>query len=132
MALLANLALFFLLYLPLTFAVGLAGDFYVGRYQSPEDAAPFFYWIVVGVQLFIPSVLALPAAHLALGAVRRMAGDFEPRRLRRIAVVAIPLSFLAIHLWVWGAVLVSVPLLVSILLPGSLLGLAVRIPRPAG
>ena len=129
MALLANLGLFFAFYLPLTFAVGLPGDFYVGRYQAPEEEAALFYWIVVGWPLILPSVVALPAAHIALAVARRARGDFDRKGLRRIAAVAIPLSFLAVHLWIWGAAVLSVPLLVSILIPGTLLGLVVRIPR---
>ncbi len=82
MALLANLALFFVFYLPLTFAVGLLGDLYVGRYQPPEESAELFYWIVVGWPLLLPSLLAIPMLHIVLGVVRRWRRTTDDPRLQ--------------------------------------------------
>ena len=129
MALLANLVLFFAVYLPLSYAVGWAGDFWLGRYQSPEEGAQLFYWIVVGWPLLIPSLLFVPLAHIALGITRRLRRDPSPGRLRLLVVALAPLGFLAVHLALWGAVVLSAPLLASILIPGALYGLVARIPR---
>ena len=52
MAFLANFALFFVFFLPLTLAVGVPFDFYVGRYQPAEEASQLFYWILLGWPLF--------------------------------------------------------------------------------
>lgn len=130
MALLSNLGLFFVFYLPLTYAVGLPFDFYVGRYQSTAEETAFFNWIVVAWPLLIPSILALPAAHIVLGIARRLGEKFSPEGLRNICTAAIPLSFLAIHLAIWGDVVVSIQLLITILVPGALLGRVARIPKP--
>ena len=129
MALLANLALFFVVYLPLGFAVGLAGDFWIGRYQSSETGFPLFYWIVVGWPLLVPSLLIVPVAHIALAIGRRLGPEAGAGRLRLLAIAVAPLGFLAVHLGLWGTTVLSGPLLATVLLPGAVYGLVARIPR---
>ena len=130
MALLANFTLFFVFFLPLTLVVGLPFDFYVGRYQTPEEASQLFYWMVVGWPLLVPSVLFIPVAHIALAIARRTQWDLRRSALRKCALAAFPSGLLAVHLLLYGSVVVSAPLLVSYLIPGALFGWIARIPKP--
>ncbi len=129
MALLTNIALFFLCFLPLTLLVGLPFDFYLGPYQQPGAATQIFVWIVVGWPLLVPTVAFIPVAHIALAVARRTGLDPTPQVCRRVAVVVVPLGLLATHLLFWGTVVLSVRLLLTILLPGALLGWIARTPR---
>ena len=128
MALLANLALFFVFYLPLTYWIGLPGDFYVGPTQVPENSYPFFIWLVVVGPLLLPSLAWVPVAHVL---VRVGLRRFERNRVRGLAAVLLPAGLLGVHLWVWGDVVLSVPLLVVMIIPGALYGLVFRMPRLA-
>ena len=130
MAFLANFALFFVFFLPLTLLIGVPFDFYVGRYQPAEEASQLFYWILLGWPLFLPSVLFVAVAHIALAIARRGRRNPDPDVLRKIALVAFPLGLLAVHLLLWGTVVFSVPLLASFLIPGALFGWVARIPKP--
>ena len=132
MALLANLALFFVLFLPLTYLVGWPFDYYVGRYMTPEEAPRVFNWIVMGWKLLLPGVLFVPVAHVALAIARRTLGEPDRQRLRRLVVVVVPLGFLAVHLALWGTAVLGVPLLVSVLIPGAVYGLIARLPMRRG
>ncbi len=132
MAFLANFALFFVLFLPLTLAVAAPFDFYVGRYQPPEEAAQIFYWMFVGWPLLLPSVLFLPVAHIGLAVTRRVYRDLDHSSLRRLALAVFPLGLLGVHLLVWGGVVFSLPLLVSFLIPGAVFGWLARIPKHRG
>jgi hypothetical protein len=129
MAFLANLVLFFVFFMPLTFIVALPGDFYVGRYQPEEEASQLFYWILIGWKFLIPSVLFIPIVHIGLAIARRTSVPLAPESLRRIALVAFPIGLLAVHLYFWGTVVFSVPLLVTFLVPGVLYGWVARIPK---
>ncbi len=130
MAFLANFALFFVFFMPLTLVVGALGDFYVGRYQPEEEASQLFYWILVGWPLLLPSALFVPVAHIALALARRGPWELEPDLLRRLAIGVLPVGLLVVHLLFWGTVVFSVPLLISLLIPGALFGWVARIPRP--
>ena len=129
MAFLANFALFFVVFLPLTLLIGVPFDFYVGRYQPAEEASQLFYWILLGWPLLLPSVLFVPVAHVALGIARRSQWSLDRSALRKFALAAFPLGLLAVHLLFWGTVVFSVPLLVSFLIPGALFGWVARIPK---
>ena len=116
MAFLANFALFFVFFLPLTLAVGVPFDFYVGRYQPAEEASQLFYWILVGWPLLLSSVLFVPVAHIALAIARRGHWNLDRSALRKFALAAFPLGLLAVHLLFWGTVVFSVPLLATFLI----------------
>lgn len=125
MALLANMGLFFVLYLPLTFLIGLLGGFYVGPTQGPDDSYPLLIWVVVVSPLLLPSFLWVPIAHFLLRAgLRRL----ERNRLRLLAALLIPAGLVAVHLWVWGGVVLSPQLLILAIVPGMVYGLVFRIP----
>ncbi len=125
MALLANMGLFFVLYLPLTYLIGMLGGFYVGPTQGPDDSYPLFIWVVVVWPLLLPSFLWVPIAHILLRiGLRRL----ERNRLRLFAVLLVPAGFLVVHLWVWGGVVMSPQLLTLAILPGAVYGLVFRIP----
>ncbi len=127
MALLANMGLFFVFYLPLTYLVGLLGGFYVGPTQGPDDSYPFFVWVVVVWPLLLPSFLWVPIAHFLLRiGLRRL----ERNRLRLLAALLVPTGLLAVHLWVWGGVVLSPQLLILAIVPGVVYGLVFRIPLP--
>ena len=125
MRFLANLALFFVAFLPLTFVVGLPFGFFVGPNQQGDEAYPFFTWLVVVLQLVLPGLLVVPIVHVALRLARR---KLSPAALRRGAVAAMPLGLLAAHVAAWGTVVVSVPLLVIVCVPGTIYGALFRLP----
>ena len=126
MALLANMGLFFVFYLPLTYLIGLLGGFYVGPSQGPDDSYPLFIWLVVVLPLLLPSFLWVPLAHVLLRvSLRRLERD----RLRVLSVFLVPAGLLAAHLGVWGGVVLSLPLLFLIFIPGAAYGLVFRMPR---
>jgi hypothetical protein len=127
-ALLANLALFFIFFLPLTLLVAIPFDLYVGRYQPAEEASQLFLWMIIGWPLLFPSVLFVPAAHVALAIARRFGWSPDRGTLRMLAVVILPLGLLWFHLWTWGTVVLGAPLLLTFLVPGALMGWVVRIP----
>lgn len=130
MALLKNLGLFFVVFLPLTLLVGLPGDYYLARHQSPEEATPIFYWMLVGWRVLLPCILFLPLAHLALAVSRRAGWRPDQATLRRVSLVVLPLGMLAMPLWLLGVHYLSVPLVVSVVVPGVVLGWLARIPLP--
>jgi len=128
-AFLANLGLFFVFFLPLTLLVAIPFDLYVGRYQPAEEATQLFLWMVIGWPLLFPSVLFVPAAHLALAIARRAGWGPNRGTLRKLAVVILPLGLFAFHLWIWGTVVFGAPLLLTFGVPGALFGWVVRIPE---
>ncbi len=99
MALLANIALFFALFLPLTFLVGLPGGWYVGPAQLDAEAYPLFIWLLGGLQLVLPCLLWVPVAHFTL---RRARTSLGRGGLRRAALVLLPAGFLAVHVLLRG------------------------------
>ena len=126
MALLANMGLFFVLYLPLSYGIGLLAGFYVGPYQGPNDSYPFLIWLFVVSPLLLPSFLWVPIAHILLRVgLRRLERD----RLRLLAIFLVPAGLLAVHLAVWGGLVLSLPLLILMLVPGGVYGLLFRMPR---
>lgn len=128
MAFLANVALFFVLYLPLTFLIGWIFGWYVGPTQGSEDSYPLFIWIVVVLPLLLPGLLWVPVSHLVLRMSRRR---LDRAALRRLAIVLLPVGFLAVYLLVWRGVVVSLPLLVLTIGIGAAYGFAFRVPRGA-
>ena len=129
MALFSNCLLFFLVFLPLTFLVGAPFDFYLGRYQPPEEAAQIMHWLVAGWPLFIPTVLAIPLLHVLLAIVRRRGWVSSPGESRKVFVAAFPIGLLSMHLMFWGDKVFSPQLLICILVPGAILGSIARIPK---
>lgn len=127
MALLANIGLFFVLYLPVTYLIGLLGGFYVGPTQGRDDSYPFFIWVVVVWPLLLPSFLWVPVAHIALRLARRR---LDRNRLRVLAIALVPTGLLAVHLVLWGGVVLSLPLLIVTIVPGALYGMLFRVPLP--
>ncbi len=125
MALLANTALFFVFYLPLTYLIGLPGGFFVGPTQGPDDSYPFFFWLVVVSPLLLPSLFWVPLAGILLRLGQRR---FEAH-LRLFAVFLVPAGLLAVHYGVWGGAVLSLPLLTLTIIPGALYGLIFRLPR---
>ncbi len=125
MTFLANVLLFFVVFLPLTYLVGLPFDFFVGPNQAGDEAYPFFTWLVVVLQLVLPALLFVPIAHVGL---RWLRGRHSRRALRWTAVAVLPLGFLGAHLAAWGPVVFSPQLLVLLLVPGALYGLTFRVP----
>ena len=126
MALLANMGLFFVLFLPLSYGIGLWGGFYVGPYQGPTDSYPFMIWLIVVSPLLLPSLLWVPIAHLLLRVGRRR---LERDRLRWFAIFLVPAGLFAVHLAAWGGVVLSWPLLTLMVIPGGIYGLVFRLPR---
>jgi hypothetical protein len=129
MALFANCILFFVLFLPLTLLVGLSFDFYLGRFQPAEEAVPIIYWLVAGWPLLIPSFLFIPVLHIMLATVRRRTWAPDRRGMRMLSLVAFPMGLLLTHFVFWGGTVLSIPLLVTFLIPGAILGWVARIPR---
>ena len=126
MALLANMGLFFVFYLPLTYLLGLVGGFYVGPTQGPDDSYPLLIWLGVVWPLLLPSFLWVPAAHILMRiGLRRL----ERSRVRLLAVLLLPAGILAVHLVLWGGVVLGPELLALAIVPGALYGLVFRIPR---
>ena len=132
MALFSNCLLFFLVFLPLTFLVGAPFDFYLGRYQPPEEASQVMHWLVAGWPLFIPTVLAIPLLHVLLAIVRRRGWVSSPGESRKVFVAAFPIGLLSMHLMFWGDKVFSPQLLICILVPGAILGSIARIPKTRG
>jgi hypothetical protein len=128
-ALFSNCLLFFVVFLPLTFLVGAPFDFYLGRYQPPEEAAQIMHWLVAGWPLFIPTVLAIPLLHVLLAILRRRSWVSSPAESRKVFVAAFPIGLLSMHLMFWGDKVFSPQLLICILVPGALLGSIARIPK---
>ncbi len=131
MAFLANVGLFFVLYMPLTFVIGWLFGFYVGPTQTPDDSFPVLIWIVVVWPLLLPSFLWVPVAHIALRMARRRQW-LDPARLRPLAVFLVPAGLLAVHIGVWRGVVLGLPLLALLIVPGLVYGLTFRIPRRRG
>jgi len=129
MALFLNLALFFVLFLPLTLLVGLPFDFYLGRFQPAEEARPVIYWLIAGWPLLLPSILFIPVAHLALAIARRRQWAPDAHAMRGVSLVALPMGLLLTHFLFWGTTVLSIPLLVTFLIPGVIFGWVARIPK---
>lgn len=126
MALTANLVLFLLLFLPLTFLVGYPLGFYVGPTQGDQETFPLFVWALTALPLLLPAILWVPLAHLTLRLVARRRSHTATRV---VAAALAPLGFLAVHAALFGTPFVSVPLLTLIFLPGAVYGASLRLPR---
>lgn len=125
MALLANVALFFALFLPLGFLIGWLAGFFVGPEQTAADAYPLFLWTLGVLPLLAPGLAWVPIAHFGL---RFAARRLDRSQLRRLALVALPLGLLAAHLVAWGTRVLGLPLLVLVVIPGAAYGAVFRIP----
>ena len=119
MTLLRNLTLFFVLFLPLGFATGLAGGFLEGPMPAARLAYPILVFMVAVVPLLLPSILAVPVLHFAF---RRFTRDSGRSAARWIAALATPVALLAVHLACFGETYLGIPLLALILLPGAVYG----------
>ena len=129
MALFVNMLLFFLVYMPLTLLVAWPGDFYVGQYQAAEDALPLVYWILLGWPILFPSLAFVPIADWIMRLLRRFWPGLSRSALRKLSIVIYPTGLLAVHLIIWGTLVFSLPLLVSILVPGAIYGAMAWLPR---
>jgi len=131
MKLVINLALFFVLFLPLTYIVGIPGDYWVGRYQDPDTAPTIYHWMSVGWPLILPSLLWVPVCHVAITILGRARVIRSSPWWRACSLVIWPAGFLAVHVAIYGLIVWSLPLLVTFLLPGMGYGALARIPvRP--
>ena len=82
--------------------------------------------MVVVWPLLLPSFLWVPVAHILLRiSLRRL----ERNRVRLFAIVLVPAGLLAVHLSVWGGVVLGPPLLMLAIVPGVVYGLVFRMPR---
>lgn len=92
MALLSNIGLFFVFFLPLSYLIGLMGGFYVGPTQGSDDTYPLVIWMLVVSPLLLPSFLWIPIAHMLLRVgMRRL----EPTQLRLASTLLVPAGPLA-------------------------------------
>ncbi len=127
MTLLRNLALFFVLFLPVSCATGIVGGFFVGPIEAPRLAYPVLHYAVGVLPLLLPSLLAVPVLHFAL---RYWARDPRHNADARLTIGMTPLVLLGVHLAIFGFAYWSVPLLVLFLLPGAIYGASFRVVRP--
>ena len=129
MYLIKNLLIFFLVFLPLTYIVGIPGALYHGRFESAVTNSQIYNWGLVGLTLVLPCILFIPVLHLIVryypGLVRAIGGA------RIFSTIVFPIGFLFTHLLVWGTDLLSWQLLTIILIPGLLFGLLARMPSLA-
>jgi len=128
MKLLINFVLFFGVFLPLTYVVGVPGNYWVGRYQDPSRAPTIYHWISVGWPLIVPSVLWVPLGHALIASLARCSEIRSPATWRVASLAMWPLGFLGVHLALYGMLLWSIPLLVTFSIPGVIYGVVARIP----
>lgn len=116
--------LFLFVYVPLTYLVGVPGHFYLGEGLSPGYGYDLFLWLLVLLQVIVPSALVLCVVYWVLkGCLRGAAVRFS----RLVCVVVVP-SSLALTQWViWGSVGFSYPLLLAVIMPAVVLGYFFRI-----
>ena len=129
MALFVNMLLFLFVYMPLTLLVAWPTDFYVGRYQAAEEALPLLYWIILGWPLLFPSLAFVPVADGIMRLLRRFRPGLTKPALRKLSIVIFPAGLLAAHIITWGTQVFSLPLLVSILVPGAIYGGMAWLPK---
>jgi hypothetical protein len=127
MILLRNLTFFLFLFLPLTLAIGLVCDFFVGPLEPTSLGYEVQQYYLRVFFLLLPSVLAVPALHFLYKARARHA---EAKSVRLLAVAATPLALLVVHLAIFGGAYWSTPLIVLFGLPGALYGASFGIVRP--
>jgi len=127
MMLLKNIGLFFAVYLPLSFLIGLPLGFYESESIGDSTAYSFFVWFLVAVQLFIPSLIVFIVLHfvLVLGLVRVI-----PNHLGIAAIVLTPLVLLAAHGGIWLPASMTYQVLLVDALPAAILGAVMRLPDP--
>ena len=129
MSLVRNLALFVLLFLPLSCATGFVGDLFTGPIRQPRPLAyDVQLFLFVFMPQLLPFILSVPVLHFAY---RRWLGGSTPRRRRAVAAAVTPLVFLAIHLAVFRGEFWSLPLLLLVCVPGAIYGATFAIPRTA-
>ena len=124
MTLLRNLALFLLLFLPLTLAVSygaglLAGPAIIDGQLSELAPYPVLYWSVSVLMLVLPTVILVPGLHWLR---RRGTGS--------AAMAAITaLGFIALVIAIWGTGFFSWPVIVFVALPALAYGSTLKQPR---
>ena len=113
-----------------------------GAFPALVLAALFFYvYRAIGeyrgslepgltLAVFFPALpfLWVPIAHILLRVGLRR---FERNRVRQVAAFLVPAGLLVVHLWVWGDVVLGLPLLILAIVPGVLYGMIFRMPRLA-
>jgi hypothetical protein len=125
MTFLRNLALFFVLFLPLTLALShgaglLAGPAIVDGELTRTTPYPVPYWMTSVLVLVLPTVVLVLPLHW----LRR-------RGLGSVAVaVTTSVSFVALVIAIWGAGFFSWPVIVFVALPALAYGSALKQARP--
>jgi hypothetical protein len=110
--LLRNLALFFVLFLPLGCTTAWVGGALEGPMEATRAAYPIQVFLTGVMPLLLPTFLAVPVLHFALRSRRRL-----------VAVLATPLALLAVHIAFFGLAYVGPQLLVIVAVAGGVYGI---------
>lgn len=130
MAFLANLGLWFVLFLPLTFALGALTGLFVGPATGATQAEalaasgpvfPLFVWLNLLFPRLLPLLVLVPVVHIAR---RRIPGRWP------LALLT-PVLFLALFLGLFGVELLNGPVLFLVGVPAVVYGALLRVRRRA-
>jgi hypothetical protein len=110
--LLRNLALFFVLFLPLGCTTAWVGGALEGPMEATRAAYPIQVFLTGVMPLLMPTFLAVPVLHFALR-----------NRTRPVAVLATPFALLAVHIAFFGLAYVGPQLLVIVAVAGGVYGI---------
>jgi hypothetical protein len=110
--LLRNLALFFVLFLPVGCTTAWVGGALEGPMEATRAAYPIQVFLTGVMPLLLPMFLVVPVLHFALRS-----------RRRPVAVLATPLALLAVHIAFFGLAYVGPPLLAIVAVAGGSYGL---------
>jgi hypothetical protein len=110
--LLRNLALFFVLFLPLSCTTAWVGGALEGPMEATRAAYPIQVFLTGAMRLLLPTFLAVPVLHFALR-----------NRTRLVAVLVTPFALLAVHIAFFGLAYVGPPLLAIFAVAGGVYGL---------
>ena len=119
MTLVRNIALFFVLFLPLSCATGVATGVLVGPIPPTHIGYEFQVFLTGALPLLLPSFLAVPVLHFAYRFGLRGRGSHAARG---VAVLATPAALLAVHVAFFRGAFWSPPLLLLFLVPGAIYG----------
>jgi hypothetical protein len=128
MTLTRNLIFFIFLFLPLTLAIGLVCDFFVGPIEPTRLAYEVQQYYLRVFFVLLPSILAVPFLHFFY---KYRARHAEEKSVRQLAIAVTPVALLVVHLAIFGGEYWSIPLIVIYVFPGALYGASFGIVRPA-